>query len=89
MTVIFSETAPRESELVPAVPADLAPSSLAALDDLQLLAIVGSLPRGSERRRRRARCWWAATAPWSGPACSDIAAVQNLLRTSCRRGMSA
>ena len=76
MTVIFSETVPRESEPVPAVPADLAPASLAALDDLQLLAIVGSLPRGSERReaacevlvgRYRAMVWSCVQRYCRGP----------------------
>jgi RNA polymerase sigma-B factor len=76
MTVILSETVARKSEPVPAVPADLAPASLAALDDLQLLAMVSSLPRGSERReaacevlvaRYRAMVWSCVQRYCRGP----------------------
>jgi RNA polymerase sigma-B factor len=50
MTVINSGTVIRQSQPVPAVPTDPVRSSLAALDDLQLLAIVGAMPHGSDRR---------------------------------------
>ena len=50
MTVIFAETAYREPERSLSVPETRTRSVLAELDDLQLLAMVGSLPRGSEGR---------------------------------------
>ena len=50
MTVAFPDALCRDTERLPSVPEDRMRSVLAALDDLQLLAIVGSLPRGSERR---------------------------------------
>src|SRR6266851_2564419 len=50
MTVIISEHVSAESERDPPIPADRTPAVLGGMDDLQLLAIVGSEPRGSERR---------------------------------------
>jgi len=50
MTVIVSEQVSAESERDPPIPADRTPEVLGGMDDLQLLAIVGSEPRGSERR---------------------------------------
>ncbi len=53
MTVVFPDTFspafPPEFE-PSSVPAHLARPNLAEMDDLQLLAVVGSLPHGSERR---------------------------------------
>src|SRR5260221_3577985 len=50
MTVTISEQVSPESEWDPPIPADRTPAVLGGIDDLQLLAIVGSEPRGSERR---------------------------------------
>jgi len=50
MTVIFADPVSPESELVPPLPAGQPRPTLATMDDLQLLTIVGSLPHGSERR---------------------------------------
>jgi RNA polymerase sigma-B factor len=50
MTIINSGTVIRQFAPVSAVPAGPARSNLAALDDLQLLAMVGALPHGSDRR---------------------------------------
>ncbi len=50
MTVIISEKVSAESERDPPIPADRTPAVPGGMDDLQLLAIVGSEPRGSERR---------------------------------------
>src|SRR5260221_13482407 len=50
MTVTISEQVSPESERDPPIPGDRTPAVLGGMDDLQLLAIVGSEPRGSERR---------------------------------------
>ena len=50
MTAVFAEAVCREPEHVPSVPEERMSSVLAELDDLQLLAVIRSLPRGSERR---------------------------------------
>ena len=50
MTLVFPDTVCREPERFPPDPEARMRSVLLALDDLQLLAIVGSLPRGSARR---------------------------------------
>jgi RNA polymerase sigma-B factor len=49
MTAIFAETVSRESEPVLAVSAATMRSSLAGLDDRELLAIMASVPRASPR----------------------------------------
>lgn len=56
MTVVFPDTVCREPERSPHVPEDRMRSVLVALDDLELLAMVGSLARGASDVMRHVRC---------------------------------
>ena len=89
MIVIISEHVSAESERDPPIPADRTPAVLGGMDDLQLLAIVGSEPRGSERRAAACEVLVGRYRGMVCPARSGTAAARSLPRTCCRRDISA
>ena len=80
MSVTFSETVSRQPKRHAPVPAKRATSVLAGMDDLKVLGVVASEPRGSERReaarevlvvRYRRLVWSCARQYRTGPEPAD------------------